>query len=417
MISKLGSFVRCRSLLLVLVPMAALPATGTASSPDKVVMQIAVVRHGIRAPTKAPKVLGAYSTDPWPEWPVAPGQLTAHGAELMTSIGNWYRTDLAAAGLHFGGCATADTRLKVISDSTQRNHDSAVAVLKGFAPNCALRYHALPPGQKDPLFRGRSESMPDSAEVKSLAAPTQAALHTLQETLLGCTGSDCLTRAKSAGTKLLVGATADEALDEAGSLAENLMLEYAQGMPLESVGWGRLGGDGIAWVITLHNASFNLRKRPSGPASVRDGNMLAHIVATLSRAAGEKPRLPSLAPGARALILVGHDTDLATQAGLLDVDWHEVTQPDDYPPGGMLIYQLLKTSHGYGVRLKVALPTLSGLRGADVRAPGGMHERTLQQPACGNVEICPLGKFEALIERAVPATMILPDSGNEPLAH
>jgi 4-phytase/acid phosphatase len=405
-------------LLAGLLPAIALPCAAAEAYTGKVVMQVAVVRHGIRAPTAAPEVLHVWSTDPWPAWSVKPGELTVQGARLMTSVGAWYARDLKRSGLDFGNCAAFTDHLKTIADSKQRDLDSAAAMLKGIAPSCSLHYHAFAAGQKDPLFRGRSETLPDDARITSLDAPTKAALNTLQETLLGCTGPACLDRAKAAGKKLLVNLPADEALDEAGSLAENLMLEYAEGMPLESVGWGRLGGDGIAWIITVHNASFNLRKRPLGPASVRDGNMLAYIIATLTRAAGKTSGLPSLTETANAsLILLGHDTDLATQAGLLGVDWHQVTQPDDYPPGGMLIYQLVESDGQYGVRVRVALPTLPGLRNADVLAPGGMHEATVRQPGCGNAEVCPLPRFEKMVMHAIPDSMVIPGSGNEPLVH
>lgn len=396
-----------------------LPGTGIAGTagPGHVVMQVAVVRHGIRAPTDTPKALATYATAAWPAWPVAPGELTAHGARLMQSVGAWYREHLAA-GYGGGDCTALSARLKVIADSKQRNLDSAAALLKGFAPACTLRYHALAAGHKDPLFRGLSETVHVTARVGPLGAPTLAALHTLQATLLGCHGGACLDRARSAGKTLLLGAPPDAAMHMAGTLSENLMLEYAQGMPLEHVAWGRLGADGIAWIITLHNASFNLRQRPHGPASVREGNMLAHIVATLAHAAGQRASLPSLAAAGNAMVvLVGHDTDLATEAGLLGVDWHAVAQADDYPPGGTLIYQLLDEGGRYGVRLRVALPTLPGLRAADVRRPGGMHVMTVRQPRCGNVQVCPLARFRALVKRAVPASVVIPDSGNEPMVH
>lgn len=398
--------------------LAALPWAQAASHGGQVVMQIALVRHGIRAPTDTPTALGIYATDAWPAWPVAPGELTQHGARLMRSIGAWYRGDLARAGLRFGDCAALASGLKVIADSKQRNLDSAAAMLAGIAPGCTLHYYALPAGQQDPLFRGLSETVHVAAKVASLDAPTQAALATLQDTLLGCSDAACRARAKAGGKTLLLGATPEDAIHMAGSLSENLMLEYAQGMPLHRVGWGRLGGDGIAWIITLHNASFNLRKRPHGPASVREGNMLAHIAATLAHAAGRSSNLASLASsGGKAVVLVGHDTDLATQAGLLGVDWHQVTQPDDYPPGGMLIYQLLEDGGHYSVRVRVALPTLAGLRSADVSRNAGMHLATVRIPACGNAEACPIARFEAIIARGVPASVVIPGSGNEPLVH
>lgn len=405
--------------LLGLLLSTVLPGAWAASGGNgKVVMQIAVVRHGIRAPTDPPQALAVYSTDPWPAWPVTPGELTGQGSRLMHSVGTWYRADLSRAGLHLDNCAALRAGFKMITDTTQRNLDSAASMLDGLAPDCGLHYHALPVGHKDPLFRGVSETRHVTVKVTTLSPPTQAALRTLQETLLGCSGPGCLAQARAKGKTVLVGASPEKALHLAGTLSENLMLEYAQGMPLDKVGWGRLGADGIAWIITLHNASFDLRKGPQGPASARDGNMLAHITATLERVAGKSSDLASLVPtGGKALVLVGHDTDLATQAGLLGVDWHQVAQPDDYPPGGMLIYQLLDADGHYFVRVRVALPTLTGLRAANVVMPGGLHQATVPLPGCGGGEVCPLARFEALVDRAVPDSVVIPHSGNEPLVH
>lgn len=400
------------------LPVVAVPVQ--ARTPDgagKVVMQVALVRHGIRAPTAAPEALAVYSTNPWPAWPVKPGQLTEHGAELMRSVGAWYRDDLARSGIAIGDCA-ASARVKVISDSTQRNRDSAKALVEGLAPKCAGSYHALPAGQDDPLFRGAERAKGGKKYPPHPPRFSVAAMHTLQYALLGCDDAACLEAARAAGKTLLLGTPDVDALHNAGTLSENLMLEYAQGMPRHDVAWGRLDARGIGEVIALHNDWSTYSRKSLQAATARGSNLLAHVAATLSHAAGQSAGLASLTPaGSTSLVLVGHDTGLAAQAGLLGLDWHSAVQPDDYPPGGMLIYQLLKLGDGYGVRIRVAMPTLLGLRAADVDAPGGMHQATLRIPACGKVEVCPLARFEALVKRVVPEAMVVPQSGDEPVAH
>jgi len=47
-------------------------------------MVIIVTRHGVRSPTGGKTQLNQYSSQPWPEWDVAPGYLTPQGARLMT---------------------------------------------------------------------------------------------------------------------------------------------------------------------------------------------------------------------------------------------------------------------------------------------------------------------------------------------
>ena len=380
----------------------------------QVIMQVVLIRHGIRAPSKAPRDLAIYASEPWPAWPVAPDQLTPHGVQLMRSLGAWYRRDAAASGLlPAGGCPGAAS-LHTIADSPARTHDSAAGLLAGFAPGCPAAYRAYPPGHADPLFHGRRGKKPKGPRDPALP---DAALAELQRTLLGCGDAPCLRRARDAGKKLLLEQKPAKALKHADALSEDLMLEYAEGMPPAQVGWGRLDDDAIDRLIVLHNAAYALAHGTAAAARRRDGNLLAHLAATLQAAAGSRGALPPLAPqGTRLLFLVAHDTDLAGMAGLLGLDWHDAAQPDDFPPGGALIYQLVRSRAGDAVRLRVVLPTLAGLRAGDTRAAGAVRVATLRIPGCGTADACPLARFQALVDQAVPPRDVVPSSGDEPVA-
>lgn len=381
---------------------------------ERVVMQIALIRHGIRSPTAAPEALAVYAAKPWPAWPVAPGQLTAHGAQLMQSLGSWFRRDLAQSGIALDGCD--GKQLKLIADSTPRNRDSAAAMLGGLLPGCPVRYFAFAAKQPDPLFRGSHDDDDDASS--SAPALPMTALTSLQQTLLGCHDDACLAKARADGKTVLLGEAPAKALKHGGSLSENLMLEYVEGMPLAQVGWGQLDADGIGHIIALHNASFAFSKKSPASARGRDGNMLAHIAATLTAAAGATTKLPALSPpGTQALLLIGHDTDLASQAALLGVDWHQPQQPDDYPPGGAVIYQLVESHRQYSVRVRIALPTLAALRAADVGSMGAIHVTALRLPACGGRPVCTLAEFQTLVAHAVDDASIVSGTGNEPLVH
>jgi 4-phytase/acid phosphatase len=378
---------------------------------ERIVQQIVLIRHGIRSPTATPDALAVYASEPWPTWPVDPGQLTPHGAQLMQSLGRWYRQRLSDTGVAVDTCGNAAT-VKLIADSTPRNRDSAAAMLGGLSPSCPHAYFAFAANQPDPLFRGSGD---DDADAPVTEPPAMPALADLQQVLLGCHDTDCLNKAQANGKKLLLGVAPAKALKSAGTLSENLMLEYAQGMPPAQVGWGRLDAAGVGTVITLHNLQFALAKKPLAAANARGGNLLAHIAATLAAAAGQSPKLPPLAPAStRALILLGHDTDLASQAGLLGLDWHNARQPDDYPPGGALIFQLVRSHGGHGVRVQIALPTLAALRAGDVGTAGAMHIATLRLPGCRQTDVCPLAAFQALVARTVIPGAIVAGTGDEP---
>ncbi len=375
--------------------------------------QIILIRHGIRSPTKPPETLAVYSSEAWPTWPVAPGQLTPHGTQLMRALGVWHRQDLAAAGIKLDGC---DSNLKLIADSTQRNRDSAAAMIDTLMPGCHSSYYAFTPDHEDPLFQGSGGADDDTSTPTAIPALPMAALVELQQVLLGCHDDPCLAKARVDGKKLLLGEKPVATLKSAGTLSENLMLEYVQGFPMTQVGWGRLDAAGVGSIITLHNAQFALTKKAPPVASARGGNMLAHIAATFATAAGQTSPLPALAPAdTKALVLVGHDTDLASQAGLLGLDWDSALQPDDYPPGGALIYQLVQSRGHYAVRLRIALPTLAALRAADLSDAKAMHVLPLRIKSCGNAESCPLANFQKLVAKAVHSTDVVSSAGNEPL--
>ncbi len=387
---------------------AGVPAANTHDG-AQIVQQIVLIRHGIRAPTKAPEALDAYSAQPWPQWPVAPGQLTEHGIDLMRALGAWHRNDLLAAGIDVKACNS----VRVIADSTPRNHDSAAAMLQGLAPECAQPYYALASDQRDPLFSGVGKK-PDDTSIE-IDPRTHATLAELQRVLLGCDDDACIARAQADDRKPLLAMKPDKALGTAGSLSENLMLEYVQGLPSDQVAWGKLDEAGIARIVTLHNADFAASDKPHARAQQRGGNLLAHVAATFAHTANAQTALPSLAAnGERAVVLLGHDTDLAVASSLLDVDWHDATAPDDYPPGGALIYQLVETGkNAYAVRLRVAMPTLPGLRAASTDGDG-LRVATVKQAACGNAELCPLPKFLQHVHAVVSDAAIDAGSGSEP---
>ena len=60
---------------------------------------VIVSRHGVRSPTWDRERLNEYSSQPWPDWGVAPGELTPHGRDLIKILGSYYREWLTGAGL------------------------------------------------------------------------------------------------------------------------------------------------------------------------------------------------------------------------------------------------------------------------------------------------------------------------------
>ena len=377
-------------------------------------LRIVVLRHGVRAPTKAPEALAAYASRPWAAWPVAPGQLTPHGIDGMRALGARYRRVFATDGLWSGSCDRLDD-LVVIADSTPRNHASGAALVQGLAPDCHATYLALPTEQNNPLFHfgGKDDDKDDEDKPALPSTWPPSALAELQRVLLGCEGSSCLAKAHADGRKTLLDAANDaeraKALKTAGSLSENLMLEYAQGFPSAQVAWGQGDEAAIGRIVSLHNLQFALSKKAM-PAAARGGsNLLAHVLATLQQAGGERPPVaPLAAASTRAVLVVGHDTNLAQLAGLLDADWHDAAHPDDYPPGGALVFDLWQAHDKYSVSVSTAMPTLATLRRADYAAPDALARKTLRLAPCPGADRCPLDKVSRWLRGRLDATRIDP---------
>ena len=380
---------------------------------DDVVSRVIVLRHGVRSPTSAPDALAVYANRAWTPWPVAPGVLTDHGSAGMTSLGKRLRQMMIDDRLGHGDCHDAWV---VIADSTPRNRDSGAALVKGLMPGCHAGYLALDATQNNPLFHfGEKADKDDDAVTAAPDAWPPQALAELQSILLGCQGDACIADARAQHKKLLLDPSRDDAasrakaMKAAGSLSENLMLEYAQGFPADRVAWGSGHATAIGRIITLHNLSFALGKKSMPAAAQAGSNLLAHVLATLQRSAGEQGVVAPLAPkGTRVTVLIGHDTNLANLAGLLDVDWHDARQPDDYPPGGALVFDLLRGKHGYALRVASWMPTLEALRQADLAPRDALVIHTLTLAPCPGQDACPLATATPWLQARLDASAIDP---------
>src|ERR1700733_10326164 len=178
---------------------------------SKLKMVVILSRHGVRSPTWTQDRLNAYSSLPWPDWSVPPGDLTAHGHELLKLFGAFDRATLADAGLfESDGCKDAGASY-IWADTDERTLESGHALAEGLFPGCAPMVHSRAPGTNDPLFhpaagvkqnevgadfataevrrKGHSESQ-DAAQQDELIAE-------VQRVLLGCSPATACTPAHS----------------------------------------------------------------------------------------------------------------------------------------------------------------------------------------------------------------------------
>jgi 4-phytase/acid phosphatase len=187
-------------------------------------------------------------------------------------------------------------------------------------------------------------------------------------------------------------------------MAENLLLEYTEGMP--SVGWGRVDGTKLRELMQLHTASADLERRTSYIARVQSAPLLEIILESMQQALAQKPVPGAVGkPTDSLLILVGHDTNLTNIAGALDLSWLIDGRRDDTPPGGALIFELWQQGNesSYEVRTYFAAQTLDQMRNATPLNSANAPVRVqLFMPGCSRGDAtCEWGAFQATVRGAI----------------
>ncbi len=392
--------------------LAAVPATAAPLVLDHIVM---VERHGVRSPTQDADVLSKLTPQRWPEWPVAPGILTDHGRRDIVLMGGWLRADYARRGLWPAqGCLPAGSVYVWADGKDQRTRVSGQAMLDGAFPGCGLQDAFAPEDQVDPLFSAADAGVcPLDADEARRAVLAQAGgdldhpgpgydaakAALAQITGVGLDGSNVLSGGGKGGVKL------SGPLATAGTQTENLFLEYAQGMPVADVGWGRAGSEAaIASVMPLHDLSADLMRRTPHIAEHNGAPMARAVLAALDG----RPGLPGQgSAGAKLVALAGHDTNLSNLAGILGVDWSLKGQPDKTPPGAALVFEVWKAQGGEPfVRVALVYQTLEQLRSEtplDATHPAGRVDLPIPGCADGPPGLCRLATFTRLIEARLPA--------------
>ena len=394
-------------LCLALVSASASSAAGDELRLERVVL---LYRHGVRTPLPGEIQLDEASGRPWPAWTQPPSQLTPHGAEGVKRMGAYDRRRLAALGLFpERGCPSA-SQWWFWANTDQRTIDSAAALAEGFAPGCHAAIGHLPPGSEDPLFHPIEADATDwnaadaVAAIQSetggpdaLTAPHADALAAMAA-VMGCgTGRDpswcspvrwhgSLSLAPDTHRMTLTGPIATTS-----GTAEAILMAYAEGRPLDQVGWGRTDATRREQLSQLHALLFDIHARPRYQAERIASAMSRRILRLLTDA--HAPKLN---------VLVGSDNNIVALASILDLHFQLAGYAKDDPPiGGALGIELWRdTVSGqryvrtiYQAQSLDQLRTLSPL---DDTSPPATVE--LQPKSCAGSEPgrCPL-------ERVLPA--------------
>ncbi len=411
------------AMLAVAAGTLAMAAAGREAAAPRLKYVVILSRHGVRSPTWTAERLHRYSAEPWPDFGVAPGDLTPHGAALMRLMGAYYGEWLAGEGLvSRKDCADA-SRVYVWADTDQRTLETGRALARTVLPGCNIAVHSLPEGTNDPLFdpitagavkpdldaalkavRDRAGANPDQ-----FLMPHRDAFRQLQHVLIGDGASKEMPFAIEGAPGFGV-ASNGKSIEISGPLAtastmtENLLLEYANGFQGAQLGWGRLTADQLEPLLQLHTLYADLVRRTPAIARARGALLLTRVLRSIEQAASGQATPDALGTTRDAVLIVsGHDTNLSNISGMLGLTWKIAGYPsDDTPPGGALIFSLWLDADGHPiVRTRYVAQTPAQMQRADIlslASPPAMQD--IRVPGCPDLD-CPLETFARLLGSGV----------------
>jgi 4-phytase / acid phosphatase len=345
------------------------PAKRKASEAPVERLRLAIVlsRHGVRSPISTPPTLGQWSSEPWPDWEVPPGSLTPHGVEALKQMGLYLDHWLSTAGLGTPGMCLPKKDVFLYADTDQRNLDSTIATFQGFGAGCGpypvfQRRQDGKALQRDPIFvpmvsgihRPTDAELLQSVETE-LASQPELSLGKNNPAVIELANVVSPQRLQPAHSSVLnvqerisVNSSGDPLVtirgpvSTASGLIANLALEYANGMPLEQVGWGRVDQNTLRRLSALNTEFFNVLHRAPVIAQAEASNMLQHILDTLEQAEDRDHVVEGSfgGPSVKLVYLSGHDTNIASLGALIGVHWTVEGVADAVPPDSELVFEL-----------------------------------------------------------------------------
>jgi 4-phytase/acid phosphatase len=380
-----------------------LASSAAAASKRTMVLERAVLlmRHGIRAPLPGEIPDETRAGAPWPRWTVADSQVTPHGAKALEIAAQADRRLLAQRGLlSASGCLPAG-EVTIWTNSSDRTIASGKAYGQGFAPSCMLpvRHRAI--GEVDPIFELlRAKATRFDAHVAMAAINRETGGMTalvrrhrsaiaLLDRVLGCRlrRTGCIAGGPPQVTPTAEGSEIQLSgpIRSTSGVAQVLLLQYVEGMPLAEVGWGRADEATLRRLGALHAALFSVFTHPPYMAAHQAALLGRHALASLSDPHG--PRLN---------ILVGHDTNVTALAAALRVDLKAPGYAtNDVPPGGALLLERLRdvgSGRSY-VRMSYRTQSPGTLR----RLGAAVTITPLRIPGCGG-PLCEADRFARLLQ-------------------
>jgi 4-phytase/acid phosphatase len=396
-------------LLVLLAAFLGLAAPALAA--PQLVRVVLVQRHGIRPPTQDNAALAKYAAQPWPEWSAKTGELTPHGGATVTLMGQTVAAVYRKAGLLPARCAPAGQVYVWADNADERTRDTGRDFAAAIQPGCGLEAHWSDATTRDPIFSGTDQGAcaVDQDKMRAalagisgdplVSAPLDAPLARLQAILApaACNGGPGACFANTAPTPGPAGAPS--LFPYTSSLAEDLMLEYVDNMPMSDVGWGRASAADIAEVMKIHEHSFALIRDDTYLADRRGAAMARIVLAALAgKPVGGGPQSGR---DTKMLVLSGHDTNLAWMGSVFGLAWTFPDNPDFTAPSTTLAFELWTDGEKSYVRPVIYHESLDQLR---TLAPASAEATPLTFAGCdsGPMGSCPLDDLTQRVIAQIP---------------
>lgn len=359
----------------LLVLLAAVPVlSARAQSGDEVTGVVIVARHGVRTPIESETRSGVFNAQPWPQWPTEPGLLTPHGIDALKRMAEFYKQRYGAL---LKGCSS----VAVESTNVPRTIASAKAAMSVLAPTCEVDVTAdltADPASIDKAkladaIDGRMANEPEWF-TRAFARPL-AEMHDVLTKCAGCkavpdfrtmmiapgaqpVGMMASNAPESRRTVVVRDARKENAVALGADFAENFLLQYVEGMPMQKVGWGRVSRAKLDELMEMNTRYHDFMLRTPYYAQQAAGPLAQKIADRLrdAPAGGESPRF---------VYLSAHDANLTWLGGLLRMDWMVSDETfNATPPGSALVFELHhdKAKNEDTVRVMFVAQTLDQLR-------------------------------------------------------
>jgi 4-phytase / acid phosphatase len=345
--------------------------SGTTPGEEKLEYVVYLSRHGVRSPTSSNATLNAYAVDPFPDWGIPVGYLSAHGRWLMQLMGVYDREYFTQAGLLAPKSCTDANRFYFWSDTDERDIETGRALAYSMFPDCKPPIHSYRTDLKDPLFAPAAAGLkkPDrvleAAAVggrmgdnpRSIYGAHSADVELMQRVLSGCDASGPCPRNGRVPKRMVLSdppppaagdpprdrlAQLTSILSQTNAVAEAFFLEYVDGMDMKDVGWGRIDENDISRMMALRAVSLATNLRAPYVAKAQVSNLLSHMLRSMVQKVDGKQLVGSLGHADdKALIILGHDGDIYPLSTVLGISWiAEGYAPNEAPPGCAIVFEI-----------------------------------------------------------------------------